>query len=78
MTDYVTTRWYRAPEIIVGWEQYSMAVDMWSAGCIIAELLLRKPLFPGAHAGQQLQLIYGRLNRPQQGFVELARNEEYR
>ena len=55
-----------------------MAVDMWSAGCIIAELLLRKPLFPGAHAGQQLQLIYGRLNRPQQGFVELARNEEYR
>jgi serine/threonine protein kinase len=36
MTDYVATRWYRAPEIIVGWESYTKAIDVWSIGCILA------------------------------------------
>ena len=47
MTDYVATRWYRAPEIVLGSTKYSKAVDMWSVGCILGELLLGKALFPG-------------------------------
>jgi serine/threonine protein kinase len=40
-------RWYRAPELLLGNKQYTMAIDLWSVGCILAELLARKPLFPG-------------------------------
>ena len=47
MTEYVATRWYRAPEIMLTWQKYDVAVDIWSAGCIFAEMLEGKPLFPG-------------------------------
>jgi tRNA A-37 threonylcarbamoyl transferase component Bud32 len=47
LTEYVVTRWYRAPEIMLACHEYSYGVDMWSVGCIFAELLLRKPYFPG-------------------------------
>jgi len=47
MTEYVATRWYRAPEIVLGSNQYSKAVDMWSVGCILAELINETALFPG-------------------------------
>jgi mitogen-activated protein kinase 15 len=47
LTDYVATRWYRAPEILLGSTKYTKGVDMWSVGCIIAELLMGKPVFPG-------------------------------
>ena len=47
LTDYVATRWYRAPEILLGSTKYTKGVDMWSLGCILAELLLGKPVFPG-------------------------------
>jgi mitogen-activated protein kinase 15 len=40
MTEYVATRWYRAPEIVLGSNRYSKAVDMWSVGCILGELLI--------------------------------------
>ena len=46
-TEYVATRWYRAPEILLGSNKYTKGVDMWSMGCILAELLLGKPVFPG-------------------------------
>ena len=46
-TDYVSTRWYRAPEILLGSNRYTKGADMWSMGCILAELLLGKPVFPG-------------------------------
>jgi len=45
MTMYVSTRWYRAPELVLSGGQYSTAVDLWSCGCILAELYNRKPLF---------------------------------
>ena len=45
-TDYVSTRWYRAPEVILSWRQYTAAIDVWSVGCILAELIRRKPLLP--------------------------------
>ena len=47
MTGYVVTRLYRAPEIMLTWQKYDVAVDIWSAGCIFAEMLEGKPLFPG-------------------------------
>ena len=46
MTDYIATRWYRAPEVILSWKRYSTAIDVWSVGCILAELITRKPLLP--------------------------------
>jgi mitogen-activated protein kinase 1/3 len=45
LTDYVTMRYYRAPELLLVNNYYSTAIDMWSVGCIFAELLNRKPLF---------------------------------
>uniref|UniRef100_A0A3P8UJV0 mitogen-activated protein kinase n=1 Tax=Cynoglossus semilaevis TaxID=244447 RepID=A0A3P8UJV0_CYNSE len=47
MTGYVATRWYRAPEIVLNWMHYNMTVDIWSVGCIMAELLTGRTLFPG-------------------------------
>lgn len=46
LTDYIATRWYRAPEVILSWKQYSGAIDVWSVGCILAELMRRKVLLP--------------------------------
>jgi serine/threonine protein kinase len=48
MTDYIATRWYRAPEVILSWKKYSTAIDVWSVGCILAELITRKPLLPAS------------------------------
>ncbi len=47
MTEYVATRWYRAPEILLGSSKYTKAVDMWSVGCILGELYVGKAIFPG-------------------------------
>ena len=47
MTDYVATRWYRAPEVLLGSTKYNSQADMWSVGCIFGELLNGKPMFPG-------------------------------
>jgi len=57
LTDYVATRWYRAPEILLGSNKYSMAVDMWSLGCIMGEMLGGKPVFPGSSTLNQLEKI---------------------
>lgn len=57
MTDYVATRWYRAPEILLGSNKYTKGVDMWSIGCILAELLIGQPLFPGESTMNQLEKI---------------------
>ena len=46
-TCYVVTRWYRAPELLLQWNVATKAIDMWSVGCIFAELITRKVLFPG-------------------------------
>lgn len=48
MTGYVATRWYRAPEIMLNWMHYNKTVDVWSVGCIMAELLTGRTLFPGS------------------------------
>jgi len=64
LTDYVATRWYRAPELLLGWEQngqghtaYGHPVDLWAIGCIMGELVDGQPLFPGESEIDQLYLI---------------------
>ncbi|XP_072699522.1 mitogen-activated protein kinase 11 isoform X3 [Canis lupus baileyi] len=57
MTGYVATRWYRAPEIMLNWMHYNQTVDIWSVGCIMAELLQGKALFPGNDYIDQLKRI---------------------
>ena len=62
--DYVATRWYRAPEVLLGAPRYTTGVDLWSAGCILGELLGGKPLFPGASTSDQLARIVAVTGRP--------------
>ncbi|KAI0295721.1 Pkinase-domain-containing protein [Russula brevipes] len=47
LTEYVATRWYRAPEVMLTFKEYTRAIDIWSVGCVLAEMLSGKPLFPG-------------------------------
>ncbi|XP_057972842.1 cyclin-dependent kinase G-2-like [Malania oleifera] len=74
-TPLVVTLWYRAPELLLGEKQYSTAIDMWSVGCIMAELLLKEPLFKGETEVDQLRKIYRTLGSPNEaiwpGFYEL-------
>jgi len=63
-THEVVTLWYRAPEILLGSATYSIPVDMWSAGCIFAELLTKKALFPGDSEIDQLFKIFRQLGTP--------------
>lgn len=63
-THQVVTRWYRAPELLFGAKQYSTGIDMWAVGCILAELLLRVPLFPGESDLDQLTKIFGVFGNP--------------
>lgn len=55
-THSVITLWYRAPEILLGSRHYSTAVDMWSVGCIMAEMLTMHPIFPGNYSKKELCL----------------------
>jgi len=70
LTDYVATRWYRAPEILLGSTKYTKGVDMWSVGCIMAELLLGKPLFPGNSTMNQLDRVIEVTGRPSTEDIE--------
>ena len=63
-TGQVVTRWYRAPELLFGAKFYGTAIDMWSLGCIFAELLLRVPYLAGTHDLDQLQRIFTALGTP--------------
>ena len=64
MTDYISTRWYRAPELLFGSEDYTTAVDVWSIGCIFAELLTRSAFLPGTDTEHQLQIIIEMIGVP--------------
>lgn len=57
MMEYVVTRWYRAPELLLNCCEYTQAIDMWSVGCILGEMMTREPLFPGKDYVDQLRLI---------------------
>ncbi|CAF3445290.1 unnamed protein product [Rotaria socialis] len=63
-TGYVATRWWRAPEVFINWERYDEKVDIWSVGCIMAELILLKPLFAGTDHIDQLTKIFDIVGTP--------------
>ena len=62
LTEYVVTRWYRAPEIMLACHEYSKPIDVWSVGCIFAELMLRKPYFPGDDYIDQVRTVCHKSN----------------
>ena len=64
MTSQVVTRWYRCPELLFGAKDYGTAVDMWSVGCIFAELMLRVPYMAGESDMDQLKIIFKALGTP--------------
>ena len=74
-TIYVATRWYRSPELILCHAEYTTSIDMWSVGCILAELLLRRPLFPGKSQVNQLNLIISVLGHPRKAFVDKIKSD---
>jgi serine/threonine protein kinase len=63
-TEYVVTRWYRAPEVILNASEYGESIDMWSVGCVLAELLGKAPLFPGNDYLDQIKRIISVLGTP--------------
>lgn len=63
-TNHVITLWYRPPELLLGANEYGPSVDMWSVGCLLAELVTRKPLFPGKDEAEQLDLIFQTMGSP--------------
>ncbi|CAF4796386.1 unnamed protein product [Pieris macdunnoughi] len=75
MTGYVATRWYRAPEIMLNWMHYNQTVDIWSVGCIMAELLTSRTLFPGTDHIHQLNLIMEILGTPGLEFMKKISSE---
>lgn len=76
MTDYVSTRWYRAPELLLSKQNYSYAVDVWSVGCVFAELFLRQPLFQGSDNENQLDIIINFLGTPSTADIK-EMNSDY-
>uniref|UniRef100_A0A673HTK2 Mitogen-activated protein kinase 15 n=1 Tax=Sinocyclocheilus rhinocerous TaxID=307959 RepID=A0A673HTK2_9TELE len=75
LTEYDATRWYRAPEILLGSSRYTKGVDMWSIGCILGEMLLGKPLFPGTSTINQIENIMSAIPHPSTEDVLAIRSE---
>nr|BAM13294.1 MAP kinase 5 [Oryza punctata] len=78
MTEYVVTRWYRAPELLLNSTDYSAAIDVWSVGCIFMELINRQPLFPGRDHMHQMRLITEVIGTPTDDELGFIRNEDAR
>lgn len=75
MTGYVSTRYYRAPEIMLTWQKYDTEVDMWSVGCILAEMIEGKPLFPGRDHVHQFSIITELLGSPPADVIDTICSE---
>ncbi|NP_001311985.1 mitogen-activated protein kinase homolog MMK2-like [Nicotiana tabacum] len=78
MTEYVVTRWYRAPELLLNCSVYTAAIDVWSVGCILGEIMTREPLFPGKDYGHQLRLITELLGSPDDASLRFLRSDNAR
>ncbi|TNN68001.1 Mitogen-activated protein kinase 12 [Liparis tanakae] len=76
MTGYVVTRWYRAPEVILSWMHYTQTVDIWSVGCIMAEMLQAKPIFKGSDHLNQLTEIMKLTGTPTQEFASKLESDD--
>lgn len=78
MTEYVATRWYRAPEIMLNNRAYTKAIDVWSIGCIVAEMHGRRALLPGKDYLHQLTLIFGVIGTPTDEELSIIPNPKAR
>ena len=78
MTGYVATRYWRAPEIMLNWMHYNKQVDIWSVGCIMAELLTGQVLFPGNDHIDQLTRILQVCGTPDGDFLEKITSDTVR
>jgi len=78
MTQYVVTRWYRAPELLLLASNYTKAIDMWSIGCILGELLTGGPLFRGKDALATLKLIIELLGKPPEDDMRHIPSSSYK
>uniref|UniRef100_A0A673CGY9 mitogen-activated protein kinase n=1 Tax=Sphaeramia orbicularis TaxID=375764 RepID=A0A673CGY9_9TELE len=76
MTGYVVTRWYRAPEVIFNWMHYSQTVDVWSAACILAEMITGRVLFPGHDSIDQLKKILRLTGTPDRSLVQKMQSKD--
>uniref|UniRef100_A0A3B3VKA4 mitogen-activated protein kinase n=1 Tax=Poecilia latipinna TaxID=48699 RepID=A0A3B3VKA4_9TELE len=76
MTGYVVTRWYRAPEVIFNWMHYSQTVDVWSAACILAEMITGTVLFPGHDSIDQLKKILNLTGTPDSSLVQKMQSKD--
>ncbi|XP_043480711.1 mitogen-activated protein kinase p38b-like isoform X2 [Leptopilina heterotoma] len=78
MTGYVATRWYRAPEIMLNWMHYNQTVDIWSVGCIMAELLTGRTLFPGTDHIDHLTRVLVLCGTPTEETLSKVTSQEAR
>lgn len=78
LTQYVATRWYRAPEVLLCCRQYSYPVDLWAVGSILAEMLARRPLFCGSNHLDQLRLIFSVIGSPTEEEMEVCQRRSPR
>merc|ERR1712224_210262 len=70
LTDYVVTRWYRAPEVVLLASEYTKSIDVWSVGCILCELIGRKPIFQGQDHLHQVKVIFQVLGTPSEADLD--------
>jgi mitogen-activated protein kinase 1/3 len=78
LSEYVETRWYRAPEVLLECGSYDSGIDIWSAGCVLAELILGRPLLPGKNVYRQLELVSKLIGSPTQEDLALCVNAKAR
>lgn len=78
MMEYCVTRWYRAPELLLNCSEYTSAIDIWSVGCILGEILTRQPLFPGRDYVHQLRLITELIGSPDDASLGFLRSNNAR
>merc|ERR1711971_312169 len=80
LTEYVATRWYRAPEVMLNAKGYSQALDVWSVGCILGEMINNKPMFPGKHYLDQIckiQEVLGTPSKEDLSFISNPKAQQY-
>jgi mitogen-activated protein kinase 15 len=75
LTEGVATRWYRAPEVLLGSNDYNTQADMWSLGCILAEIMIKNPLFPGTCTTNQLERILQLTGHPSAADIKSIKAE---
>lgn len=75
MTEYVSTRWYRSPELIIGSNHYNEGVDMWAVGCIVSELYAGRPLFPGTSTLDQMERVVALTDPPSPEDIASMKSE---